>query len=119
MRLRLFRALPFGSLMPHELFMLLFALLLCIIAVVGSSLFYFLPIAVAIELFMQARRSQRSDDWACVDDTFFVVIYGFLLSYISYFILPSIGPRFTLHDFFSMSRELPGVWLTDPIRDLL
>jgi len=45
-----------------------------------------------------------------------VIIYGLLLSYIGYFALPGIGPRFTLFDFWSISKELPGVFFTEPIR---
>jgi membrane-associated phospholipid phosphatase len=91
------------------------------------STFYFLPVAVAIELFVRARKTlpdnslshEESDSWKSVDDMFFIVIYGFLLSYLTYLILPSIGPRFTVHDFFSIDRDLPGLALTGPIRDLL
>jgi membrane-associated phospholipid phosphatase len=81
------------------------------------SAFYILPIAVAIELFVRAKNDDT--DWKSVDEMFFVVIYGFLLSYLTYLILPSIGPRFTVHDFFALDRDLPGVWLTTPIRELL
>ncbi|SRR5579883_740440 len=87
------------------------------------SLFYFLPIAVAIELYVRAKKSERmqaeSSDREQLRKILFIIVYGFLLSYASYFLLPSIGPRFTVHDFFNLSRELPGLWVTDGIRSLL
>lgn len=49
----------------------------------------------------------------------FLVIYAFYLSYIGYFLLPAVGPRFTLHDFHSLDESLPGIWLTSPLRDFV
>jgi len=87
------------------------------------SLFYFLPVAVAAELYRRAKREPNTqiatEDMERMHQVFFIIIYGFLLSYASYFILPSIGPRFTLHDFFTLDQELPGVFLTKPIRAIL
>jgi membrane-associated phospholipid phosphatase len=94
------------------------------------SLFYFLPLALAIELYRRSRQYEKSitDDARIMRDNpysnqlhkaFFVVLYGFLLSYVSYFIFPSIGPRFTLHDFTAISSELPGVFATDWLRVFL
>ncbi len=48
-----------------------------------------------------------------------LVVYGFYLSYIGYLLLPAIGPRFTLHDFYSVSTELPGLLLTDFLRSIV
>ena len=82
------------------------------------SMFYFLPCAVALELYLRARhdgiRSKRQ-----LDQVVFVIVYGFLLSYVCYFFLPAIGPRFTLHDFASLSKDLPGLWLTEPLRAIV
>jgi membrane-associated phospholipid phosphatase len=83
------------------------------------SLFYFLPFSVGVEQFVRARRTNDAAMWQTVDDFFFIIIYAFLLSYLSYLIIPSVGPRFTLHDFFALPQEQPGLWLTEPIRDLL
>lgn len=49
----------------------------------------------------------------------FLIVYGFYLSYLGYFLLPAIGPRFTLHDFYAINKELPGLLLTEPIRDFI
>lgn len=49
----------------------------------------------------------------------FFVVYGFYLSYLGYFLLPAIGPRFTLHDFYAMNKELPGLFFTSWMRDFI
>jgi membrane-associated phospholipid phosphatase len=46
----------------------------------------------------------------------FTCVYGFFLSYLGYFTLPAVGPRFTLHDFMALDTDLPGVWLTPYMR---
>jgi membrane-associated phospholipid phosphatase len=87
------------------------------------SLFFFLPTAVAIELFLKARRKERNglqaEERVDVDKMFFVIAYGFLLSYTGYLLLPAIGPRFTLHNFMDTSRDMPGLLLADPLRTIL
>lgn len=50
------------------------------------------------------------------DHAAFLVVYGFYLSYLGYFLLPAIGPRFTLHDFAQLDHELPGIFFTGPMR---
>ncbi|MEE9432321.1 MAG: phosphatase PAP2 family protein, partial [Melioribacteraceae bacterium] len=49
----------------------------------------------------------------------FSIIYGFLLSYIGYLFLPAVGPRFTLHNFEMTNIELPGLWLTNFLREVV
>lgn len=46
----------------------------------------------------------------------FTIMYGFFLSYLGYFFLPAVGPRFTLHDFSGLDSDLPGLILTTPLR---
>jgi len=46
----------------------------------------------------------------------FTIMYGFFLSYLGYFFLPAVGPRFTLHDFAGLDRDLPGLLLTPYLR---
>ena len=48
-----------------------------------------------------------------------VILFGFFVSYLCYFAMPAIGPRFELHDFYATDRELPGILLTEPFRDLI
>lgn len=49
----------------------------------------------------------------------FILFVGFYSAYILYFFTPAIGPRFYLHDFYSIETELPGLWLTDILRTFL
>ena len=74
--------------------------------------FYLLPILLAAALLRRRR-------YAAFDYTVFSVIYGFFLSYLGYFILPAIGPRFSLHDFYAINVELPGLLLTNAIREFV
>lgn len=54
-----------------------------------------------------------------MDYAVFSVIYGFFLSYMGYFALPGIGPRFTLHQFDYINSELPGLLLTNFLREIV
>ncbi|MEO5928741.1 MAG: phosphatase PAP2 family protein [Candidatus Kapaibacterium sp.] len=47
------------------------------------------------------------------------LLFGFYLSYLLYFFMPAIGPRFQVHDFYSVDKDLPGVFLTQPFRDFI
>lgn len=49
----------------------------------------------------------------------FSLVLGFILSYIGYFLVPAIGPRFTLHEFEMTNVELPGLWLTNYLREFI
>jgi membrane-associated phospholipid phosphatase len=49
----------------------------------------------------------------------FFIAYGFYLSYIGYFLLPAVGPRFTLHNFYTINQELPGLFFTPWMRDFV
>lgn len=76
---------------------------------IAYSLFYAIFIVIGIELY---RREGRIG----FDRFRFTIVYGFLLSYAGYFLLPATGPRFTLHDFASIDAELPGVAVTSALR---
>jgi membrane-associated phospholipid phosphatase len=79
---------------------------------IAYASYYFILLAVGVELFLRKDRGR----FAYV---LFVIVYGFFLSYLGYLFVPAVGPRFTLHDFSAISNELPGLWLTEPIRALL
>lgn len=49
----------------------------------------------------------------------FLLMYGFYSSYVGYLIVPAIGPRFTLYDFAKLNKELPGLYLTRILRDII
>ena len=75
----------------------------------GYSSYYFLFIIVGVDVI-------RKHSWPGYDSTAFMIVYGFFLSYLGYFILPAVGPRFTLHEFDLLSSELPGLFFTEPLR---
>jgi membrane-associated phospholipid phosphatase len=76
------------------------------------SSYYFLPIILGIVLW----RSGRFEDfhfWV------FIVVMGFYLSYLGYIAVPVIGPRF-LHEIVqAQTKPLTGVWLFQPVREML
>jgi len=74
--------------------------------------YYILFLMLGIELF----RRHTIDEF---DYGAFLVVYGFYLSYLGYFLLPAVGPRFTLHNFYTLDRELPGLLLTTPMRNFI
>ena len=88
-----------------------FPLLTEILQIVYSS-FYLLPIILALVLLKHRR-------YVALDFAVFSIIYGFYLSYLGYFVLPGIGPRFTLHNFATLSQQLPGLFLTKYLRDFI
>jgi len=73
------------------------------------TMFYFLFLILGYELY-------RRHNLDLFHYFMFTCVYGFFLSYIGYFLLPAVGPRFTLHDFMTLDQELPGVWLTPYMR---
>jgi membrane-associated phospholipid phosphatase len=76
------------------------------------SIFYFLPIILCLEFIRKKRQLE-------LDYSLFLVVYGFFLSYLGYFLLPAVGPRFTLHNFSSLNSDLPGLFATDFLREFL
>lgn len=76
------------------------------------NFFQLLLCVPAVSLYLQ----RRMKDFRIYAMT---VLFGFFFSYLLYFIMPAIGPRFELHDFYSIDRELPGLFLTEPFRDLI
>ena len=73
--------------------------------------FYFLPIILGVNLMIKKK-------WIELDYSIFCVVYGFFLSYIGYFLVPAVGPRFTLHNFSKLNEELPGLFLTKFLREI-
>jgi len=74
--------------------------------------FYLLPVFLGLFLYLEKKYLET-------DYVMFSVVYGFFVSYVGYFLLPAIGPRFTLHDFSLMDAELPGIFLTEPLRHFI
>jgi len=74
--------------------------------------FFFLPVILAVDLMLKNRME-------AVKFEIFLIVYGFFLSYIGYFLVPAIGPRFTLYNFRNINAELPGLFFTNYIREIL
>jgi len=74
--------------------------------------YYLIFILVGVELY-------RRYPIAEFDHGAFLIVYGFYLSYLGYFLLPAIGPRFTLHDFYALDRDLPGLLFTPWMRSFI
>jgi membrane-associated phospholipid phosphatase len=75
------------------------------------GMFYMLPIILGLSLL-------NKDRFVALDFALFSVIYGFFLSYLGYFVLPGIGPRFTLHEFHLINESLPGLYFTNHLREM-
>ncbi len=73
------------------------------------NVFQLLLVVPALALF----RRNRTSEFRIYAMT---IMLGFYVSYLLYFVMPAIGPRFEVHDFYSISTELPGLWLTEPLR---
>jgi len=76
---------------------------------VAYSLFYVFFLIIGFELYLRT-------DQEYFNRLRFAIAHGFILSYIGYFLLPAVGPRFTLHDYTQIGRELPGVFFTPYLR---
>lgn len=74
--------------------------------------FYFLPILHAVELYARKK-----------DYNFYIftgtILFSFYFSYMLYVVMPAIGPRFIIHEFMAMDQQLPGLWLTTFLRDII
>jgi len=75
-------------------------------------LYFFMPLVFGIELHF------RKKDEA-LDNFSENILYAFYLSYLLYFFMPAIGPRFSIHDFNTISLELPGLYLTEFFRSVV
>jgi membrane-associated phospholipid phosphatase len=74
--------------------------------------YYILFIILGVELYRRYAIEK-------FDKAAFIIVYGFYLSYLGYFALPGVGPRFTLHDFAMLETELPGLFLTNTLRAII
>jgi membrane-associated phospholipid phosphatase len=72
--------------------------------------FYFLPIILVLIVY---KKGNQQD----FDFIVFVLVFGFYLSYATYFLIPAIGPRFTLDAL--QNEPITGLWFTESIRQIL
>ncbi len=101
----------FGTDPTKFLYKISFPLLTEILQII-YSIFYLLPIFLGLFLLKKKR-------YVALDFAVFSVIYGFYLSYLGYFALPGIGPRFTLHNFSLINQQLPGLFFTPYLRNFI
>ncbi|MDP8214100.1 MAG: phosphatase PAP2 family protein [Candidatus Euphemobacter frigidus] len=69
---------------------------------------YFIPVILALILYAKKERIS-------FQKSVFVITLGYLLSYLGYFIIPAIGPRFTIHH----QVPLQGLFLREKIARLI
>lgn len=79
---------------------------------IAYGTFFFLPLILGIEFHLKK-------DFTKFHFIVFSIVLGFFLSYLGYFLLPAVGPRFTLHDFDMTNIELPGLFLTNFLREVV
>ena len=101
----------FGTNPTVVLYNIAFPLLTEILQIV-YSIFYLLPIILALVLL-------RKRKYLALDFAIFSIVYGFYLSYMGYFALQGIGPRFTLFNFYLIDAQMPGLLLTKYLREFV
>lgn len=79
---------------------------------IAYGTFFFIPIILGVEFHIKK-------DILKLNYVIFLVVFGFFLSYLGYFLLPAVGPRFTLHEFEMTNIELPGLFLTNILREIV
>ena len=72
-------------------------------------LYFIMPLVHGIELHFRKKDAE-------LDLFARNILFAFYISYLMYLIMPAIGPRFFIHDFATLSLELPGLWLTEYFR---
>lgn len=74
--------------------------------------FFFLPVILGIDFLLREKTKE-------FQYSTFIIVYGFTLSYIGYILFPAIGPRFTLHNFEMNNIEMPGLFFTNILREIV
>ncbi|MDA3843835.1 MAG: phosphatase PAP2 family protein [Candidatus Kapabacteria bacterium] len=74
--------------------------------------YFLMPLLHGIELW-------RRKDEGTFYKFYGMILFSFFISYLLYFIMPAIGPRFCLHDFAALNDEMPGLWLTESFRAIV
>jgi membrane-associated phospholipid phosphatase len=72
--------------------------------------YYFLPVIFVLILYLKDRKLE-------LNESIFILAFGYYLSFIAYILFPAIGPRYTLNPFYSV--PLKGSFITDFVRDTL
>lgn len=72
--------------------------------------YYFLPVVLLLSLYLKGKQPEY-------DRAIFGIVLCFYLSYVGYFLVPAVGPRFTLIHLQTV--DLHGIFAADTIRDTL
>lgn len=75
-------------------------------------LFYFYPVIIGLDFILQGKKKELYSYAG-------LIFFSFYLSYLMYFMIPAIGPRFYLHDFAKNSIELPGIYFSEIMRGFI
>lgn len=78
---------------------------------IAYSTFYFLPFIVGYEVYK--KNSKNFDVFARN------ILFTYFFSYFLYLIMPAIGPRFTVYNFETLNSDLPGLFLSDFLRNAI
>ena len=73
---------------------------------------YLFPLILGIELWLTKR-------FAELESYRMIMVYGAIFSFVGNMIVPAIGPRITLHEFAQLQTELPGLWVTNALRNMI
>src|SRR4030042_5893160 len=72
--------------------------------------YYFLPVVLMVVLYLKNQRLE-------FDETIFILVFGYYVSFIGYILFPAIGPRYTMAHLYSVPLE--ASFITDFVRDIL
>lgn len=72
--------------------------------------YYFLPLIFGISLYLKDRKME-------LDESIFILAFGYYISFVSYILFPAMGPRYSLTQFYSVPLE--GSFIADFVRDTL
>jgi len=72
--------------------------------------YYFIPVVLMVVLYLKNQRLE-------FDESIFILVFGYYVSFIGYILFPAIGPRYTMAHLYSVPLE--GSFITDSVRDLL
>jgi membrane-associated phospholipid phosphatase len=76
------------------------------------SMFYLIVLSIPLYAYLKK-------DYEQFHYSFFLILLGFYFSYMGYILVPAIGPRFTIHDFYATDTELPGLLFYKTFRMLI
>lgn len=72
--------------------------------------YYFIPVIFVVTLYLKERRLE-------LDESIFILTFGYYISFVSYILFPAIGPRYALNHLYAVPLE--GSFITDFVRDTL